>query len=172
MQRTAPFFVASVQRTYQELLGRAPTATELNTRVSLLSQGQTVPQLEIWLMSQPEYFLRRGAGTASGYLAAIARDMTRNVVDPTSRNALINSLVSTGAPLLPANLTNLAARQSFVANLFGSAAGRTARVWDLFGRHQGTKPDGRLSTFATQLSGPLGYNQVVAALVGSRTFAS
>jgi hypothetical protein len=172
MQRTAPFFVANVQRTYQELLGRAPTATELNARVSLLAQGQTVPQLQIWLMSQPEYFLRRGAGTASGYLAAIARDLTRHVVSPTSRNALINTLMSTGVPLLPANLTNLAARQGFVANLFNSATGRTARVWDLFGRLQGTGADGRLSTFATLLQGPLGYNQVVAALVGSQTFAS
>jgi hypothetical protein len=172
MQQTGAYWVSNVQRLYQELLGRAPTAAQLNSRVNILATGGTLAQLETWLMSQQEYFVRRGGNTVAGYLLAVATDMTRNVADPAVRAQLVAQLRTTGASLIQGNISlNIADRQRFIANLRNSAIGRTARVQDLFGKHQGTLADARLATFANQLRTAAGYNQVVAALLGSTTFA-
>jgi hypothetical protein len=156
-----------VRDTYQRLLHRPPTASELSDRVGLLAAGQTVPQLEAWLMGSLEYFTRRGR-TAAGFRTAVIHDLTAGVFSAATRRALaaaLRAVTPRGA------LSTQPARTGFVTALMDSAFGRTATVQSLFGRFLGRPADGRLRAFVSLLKFERGYDQVTAALLASATYA-
>ncbi|MGL4554997.1 MAG: hypothetical protein ACRC33_27840, partial [Gemmataceae bacterium] len=107
--------------------------------------------------------------TVAGFRSAVAADLTRDIIAPAARAALSAALRSAAVPAAAATGAN--ARAKYVALLMKSSAGRAAAVQGLFGRFQGARADGRLGSLASEVAKVLGYDRVVAGLLGSAAYA-
>src|SRR5262249_14305529 len=60
---------------FQSLVGRPPSADQLNQLVALIQGGATEGQLKEFIFATPDYFQVRGMGTNKGFLKALYRDV-------------------------------------------------------------------------------------------------
>lgn len=146
---------------FQQLLGRAPTARERLTNTTALRRGGTLEQLEARLMGSREYFVRKGGGTVSGFLNAVASDMMGQSLTTAQRNAFTRML-SAGA-----SLRSVVAK---VQHLPAACAHRVDAMYDLYLRRA---PDPVGATDATQaLLLGMTPEKVVTAIMASNEYAS
>ncbi|NBO91708.1 MAG: Ig-like domain repeat protein [Planctomycetia bacterium] len=169
IQRTPEYFSHIVNVSYLTFLGRLPTPAEASRRASILAGGQSVPQFQAWLMGQQEYYVRQASSSLEGFRRAVAFDLTREVHNPTIRSNLVRAILVVPLPARLAVDPNF--RTTFVLSLMNQSIGQTALMQGLWGRFQDSSADDRLLPFRSLLGKPLGYAQVIAALLGSTTYA-
>jgi hypothetical protein len=88
-----------VERLIVQLLRCAPDSARMNTGVSLLVAGQSVPELRAGLVAEPAYYSGRGGGSDAGFLAALFEDALGRPIDPAAE-ALYLGRLSGGEPRL------------------------------------------------------------------------
>jgi hypothetical protein len=81
---------------YQTLLGRAPDPTGFNAFLGFLRAGGDEREIDVTILSSPEYFQRNG-GDNTGFLTAVYRDVLGRAIDP-SGQAFWGSLLQAGRP--------------------------------------------------------------------------
>jgi hypothetical protein len=156
LQNSMEYRTDAVAALYQEVLGRAPDPNGLAGSLAFLAQGGTLSQLETMLLSSDEFFMLKGGGTQSGFLAALYQVVLNRGVD------------SGGAQSFGQALASGAARGSVVAELFSSSEYQTLAVQGLYNRYLGRVADpGGLSAAVAALQGGASLEAIAAVLIAS-----
>jgi hypothetical protein len=86
-----------IEALYQKLLHRAADPSGLNSFLNFLNNGGTAAQVEIAILSSPEFFQSQGGGTNTGYLNAMYQDVLNRPIDPGAAQAFGAYLASGGS---------------------------------------------------------------------------
>ncbi len=110
--------IAAVQRVFESLLGRAPTAKEIQR--ALASGKTSTTPLEIDIFGSKEFYVTQGKGTTDGFLTAMATDIF-GVPFPASIQARLARLISHGV-----------SRHQIASKVLNSPSGVRAQVNSIF----------------------------------------
>jgi hypothetical protein len=146
----------TVAALYQQYLGRAPDAGGLVYWSAYLYDGGTIEGMSQVLVSSPEYFQVRGAGTVQGFLEATFRDALGRQIDPAALT-YFEGLMSKGA-----------SAADMAAAIFSSDEYHRVRVNSLFEQLLDRPADpGALAYFAGELDSGDRDEVVISQLISS-----
>lgn len=146
---------AQVRILFAALLGRAPEPAALEAMAGILHQGGSVEQVQAIILGSQEYYLRRGGGTAEGYLRALYRDVLDRPVDDAARTQW-------------ARLLAAGSRDAVAAAVATGPEAASHRAWLLYGPVLRQAPAGAIPAAA---GGPM-LEQAIASLLGSDAYCS
>jgi hypothetical protein len=86
-----------IQGLYQQLLHRQADPSGLSSYLAFMAGGGTAQQVEISILSSPEFFLLQGGGTNQGFLTAMYQDVLGRAVDASAAAAFGQFLDSGGS---------------------------------------------------------------------------
>jgi protocatechuate 3,4-dioxygenase beta subunit len=109
IQGSVEYLYQEINSLYQNLLHRPVDAFGLSNAISLLTNTQYVPgtgdlllQLEVDILSSPEYYFNRGGGTNAGFLSAVYGDVLGRGIDSTGASVFGAQLASGVSPAVVA----------------------------------------------------------------------
>jgi hypothetical protein len=85
-----------IQGLFQNLLGRPPTPSDLNTYLQFLLQGGTVEQMKAQFLSSHEYMVHRGVTTSASWINAMYLDVFGHGADATASTFWLNVAGTSG----------------------------------------------------------------------------
>ncbi len=142
--------------TFETLLGRAPTATELKNSENLLSSERT-ELYRAQIAGSPEY-LQKSGGTTAGFLAKLGQDFLGQPIDAAS---LAKYTAQLGAGI---------SRTSVAYEVATSVAGYTATVNGIYAELHITPDPAGLAVAVGALSKGAGDQQIIQALATTNSF--
>jgi hypothetical protein len=156
---------------YSELLHRPPDQSGFSAWINFLGQGGTRNQLEVSIISSQEYFIRRGGGTASGFLQAVYQDVLGRPPDFAGL-AFWNQILANGESDEDEPPSSAKRRQVTASILMSPEATQDqVQIWYSQFLGRAADPVGTIA-LSRALQQGLADEQAIAVLVGSQEYLS
>jgi PKD repeat protein len=144
-----------VTNAYKGLLKRAPDPGALSFFTNFLATGGTAEQMQVMLVSSPEYYQNRGGGTRIGFLNALWQDALGRTIDPAA-------LALFGDPLFAGQPT-----PKIASLVFSSVEYDIDLVRNFYEQYLRREPDDAAIGFVQMLQNGVTDQNVIAIILGS-----